>query len=208
MSSLFYPPVSVFGRTVAIGGASLLVTRTGGQPWQTIALGLAAGDVATTSCMRNADTIYVGTKFGALILMTWNGTNWVRTGLTSPFAAYTSCIAVDPGNPQRLWATSSQASVGSGMVSRSNNNGAQWTNCTAGLPRIPKNSVTVDPANGNRIWVAADVGVYESTDLGASWHPFSNGLPNAMAVDLLFHRQDRKLFCATRNRGVWIASIT
>lgn len=208
MSSLFYPPVSVFGRTVAIGGVALVVTRTGGPPWQTVTLGLTPGDVVTTSCMRDADTIYVGTRFGKVIQLAWSGTSWIRTPLAAPFAAYMSCIATDPGNPQRLWATSSQASVGNGMVSRSDNNGGQWTNCTAGLPRIPKNSVTVDPANGNRIWVAADVGVYESADLGATWHPFSDGLPNAMAVDLLFHKQDRKLFCATRNRGVWIASVT
>jgi hypothetical protein len=61
--------------------------------------------------------------------------------------------------------------------------------------------VVVDPANFKRVWVAADVGVYQTVDLGSSWASFSNGLPNAMAVDLLFHRQDRMLICGTRNRG-------
>ena len=42
-------------------------------------------------------------------------------------------------------------------------------NRTAGLPNIPINSVTVDPANFKRVWVAADVGVYQSLDLGATW---------------------------------------
>ena len=49
------------------------------------------------------------------------------------------------------------------------NGGAAWTDCTAGLPPIPKNAVVVDPANTNSVWVAADVGVYHSTNAGAAW---------------------------------------
>jgi hypothetical protein len=72
---------------------------------------------------------------------------------------------------------------------------------------LPINAVVVDPANFKRVWVAADVGVYQTLDLGSSWAPFATGLPNAMAVDLLLHKQDRILFCATRNRGVWTISV-
>jgi hypothetical protein len=82
-------------------------------------------------------------------------------------------------------------------VFRSDNGGASWVNCTAGLPNIPMNAVVVDPGNYKRIWVAADVGVYETLNLGSSWASFSNGLPNALAADLLFHKQDRMLICAT-----------
>ena len=97
--------------------------------------------------------------------------------------------------------------VGGGLVYRSDNAGATWVDCTAGLPAIPMNSVVVDPANFKRVWVAADVGVYQTVNLGASWTNFSAGLPNAMAADLLFHKQDRMLICATRNRGVWAINI-
>jgi hypothetical protein len=94
-----------------------------------------------------------------------------------------------------------------GRVYRSDNGGGSWVNCTAGLPNIPINSVVVDPANFKRVWVAADVGVHQTLDLGSSWAGFSNGLPNAMAVDLIFHKQDRQLFCGTRNRGAWIIPV-
>jgi len=43
--------------------------------------------------------------------------------------------------------------------------------------------------------------------MGTSWTPFSSGLPNAMAADLLFHKQDRMLICATRNRGAWVMAV-
>ena len=93
------------------------------------------------------------------------------------------------------------------MVYRSDDTGLTWVNCSSGLPAIPMNSVVVDPANGQRVWVAADVGVYQTMNLGAAWASFSLGLPNAMAADLLFHRKDRVLICGTRNRGAWAIAV-
>ena len=78
---------------------------------------------------------------------------------------------------------------------------------SSGLPRIPMNAVVVDPANFKRVWVAADVGVYQTLDLGTTWTSFSNGLPNAIAADLIFHKQDRTLVCATRSRGAWVVPV-
>ena len=203
--SLFYPPVEVSGATVAIGGVSFVVTRTGGPPWSTVSLGLPSGDGASAMRAIDANTFLVGTTKGRMLRVSWNGSNWIVKNLTSPAPRYISCVAIDPSNPMRIWVTLSQ--LGGGRVFRSDDAGASWTDCTAGLPPIPINSVVVDPANYLRVWVSADVGVYESLDLGASWSPFSAGLPNAMAVDLLFHKQDRILFCGTRNRGVWAIHV-
>ncbi len=203
--SLFYPPVEVSGATVAIGGVSFVVTRTGGPPWSTVSLGLPSGDGASAMRAIDANTFLVGTTRGRMLRVSWNGSNWIVKNLTSPAPRYISCIAIDPSNPMRIWITLSQ--LGGGRVFRSDDAGASWTDCTAGLPPIPINSVVVDPANYLRVWVSADVGVYQTHDLGASWSPFSAGLPNAMAVDLLFHKQDRILFCGTRNRGVWAIRV-
>src|SRR5262249_15377950 len=134
-----------------------------------------------------------------------NGSSWTVTNLTSPAARYISCVTVDPSNPSRVWVTLSQ--LGGGRVFRSDDGGASWTDCTGGLPTIPMNSVVGDPANYKRAWVAADVGVYQSVNLGGTWTSFSAGLPNALAADLLFHKQDRMLICGTRNRGVWVIKV-
>jgi photosystem II stability/assembly factor-like uncharacterized protein len=113
-------------------------------------------------------------------------------------------VGLDPSQPQRLWVTFSDSS---GKIFRSDTGGSAWTNCTSGLPSIPLNAVAVDPLNTQRVWVAAEVGVYETTDLGATWAAFSNGLPNAVAADLIVHAKDRRLFCATRSRGAWVIPI-
>ena len=202
---LFYPPVEVSGLTVAIGAKSLVVTRSGKKPWATVPLGLSSGELPSAMREIDANTLLVGTNAGRMLRMSWNGSAWKKTKLASPVDRYISCIAVDPSNGQRFWVTISE--VGAGRVFRSDDGGSSWKNCTSGLPNIPINAVVVDPANFKRVWIAADVGVYETQDLGASWTPVSNGLPNAMAIDLLLHKQDRALICATRNRGAWVMPI-
>jgi photosystem II stability/assembly factor-like uncharacterized protein len=204
-TSLFYPPVEVSGLTVAIGAKSLVVTRNGIAPWTTVSLALASGELPSTMRAVDANTLLIGTTRGGMLRLSWNGTTWSKTVLSSPAPRYISCIAVDPSNAQRIWVTISQ--MGAGHVYRSDDAGATWVNRSAGLPNIAVNAVVVDPANFQRVWVAADVGVYQTLDLGATWAAFSNGLPNAMAVDLLFHKQDRALICATRNRGAWVVSV-
>jgi hypothetical protein len=154
----------------------------------------------------DANTILIGSTAGRVLRLTWTGTTWSKTQLTSPTPRYISCIMVDPSNPQRYWVTISQ--IGGGLVYRSQDAGVTWVNCTnLGLPKIPMHSVAVDPANFQRVFVAGDVGVYQTMNQGASWHPWSAGLPNAMAADLLLHAQDRKLICATRNRGAWVIDV-
>ena len=208
VSSLFYPPVEVAGLTVGIGAVSLVITRNGAPPWATVPLGLSAGEVSTAMRAIDANTLLIGTNIGHMLKLAWTGAAWTNTTLSSPAAKYISCIAVDPSNPQRFWVTSTQVTGSGGRVYRSDNGGASWINRTAGLPNIPINSVVVDPANFKRVWVAADVGVYQTLDLGSTWTAFSKGLPNAMAADLLFHKQDRRLFCATRNRGTWVMPVS
>jgi hypothetical protein len=69
------------------------------------------------------------------------------------------------------------------------------------------NAIIVYPKDSKRIFVSADLGVYESQDGGGTWTTYGTGLPNALAVDLALHEADRVLFCATRNRGCWTIGV-
>jgi hypothetical protein len=206
VGSLFYAPVEVAGLTVGIAGASLMVTRNGLGPMTNVPLGLGAGEFPSAMKAIDANTLLIGTTAGRILRIWWTMV-WNKVQLTSPATKYISCITVDPSNPTRYWVTYSRISGPAGLVFRSQNSGTSWVNCTAGLPNIPINSVVVDPANFQRVWVAGDVGVYQTLNQGASWAPFTSGLPNAMAADLLLHAQDRKLICGTRSRGAWAISV-
>jgi hypothetical protein len=141
-----------------------------------------------------------------LFSSTFAGGGWgALTQLGTPRAnAFVSDLYVQPGTRARLWVT--HRTIGGGRVWSSDDSGATWTDRSAaggGLPGLPMNAVEVDPRNPNRVWVAADLGVYETRDGGAGWTDFANGLPNSFIGDLLYHPHARVLRAGTRNRGVW-----
>ena len=199
-NALFYPPMGVDSSTVSQAGQSVWISRDDGSNWTEVAL--PAGQVASALSVPDSDHVYAATTNGRVFRIDWSGAVWTAaTELTSPRAAYASAILVDPANANRIWLTYSQ--VGGSRVHRSDNGGTTWTDCTAGLPNLPINSVVVDNTDATRVWVSADVGVYQSTDTGATWASFFAGLPNVLVEDLKFHPTARVLRAATRNRGVW-----
>ncbi|WP_375444466.1 WD40/YVTN/BNR-like repeat-containing protein [uncultured Fibrella sp.] len=199
-STLFYPPMEACNDTIAQAGQSVFISRNRGTNWTEIAL--PAGLLASAMSMPTDGRLLVGTTSGRLFVLTWSGTSWTTTELTSPrTGANLSDAYVDPANANRIWVTYT-ARTG-GRVFRSSDGGTTWTDCSAGLPQLPVNAIEVQPGNANRVWVAADVGVYQSLNAGATWQPFANGLPNSLAVDLLYHPNARLLRVGLRNRGVW-----
>jgi hypothetical protein len=202
--SMFYPPMRCTdsnGATVAIAGGAVYVSRTNGSPWTRMAFPTAA--TASAICVPSADDVYVGATDGRVFHMQWNGSAWTAlTALTPPRAgASVSDMLVHAGNLNKIWATCS--SVGGGRVYRSDDAGAHWTDCSAGLPMLPVNAIEIDSRNVDRVWVAMDRGVWQSLDAGAHWTDFSNALPNAYVGDLCFHPHAWVLRAGTRNRGVW-----
>lgn len=200
-SRLFYPPVEVCNDTVAQAGQTVYISRNQGTTWTNVAL--PAGMVGSAMYIPNPNLVFVGTNTGRIFRIGWSGAAWLApVELTSPrLGAFVSDLHVSPSNTNRIWATYTTA--GGGRVFFSANGGATWTNFSAGLPNLPINAVEVDPGNPNRLWVAADVGVYRSLNGGSTWTAFSDGLPNTLAVDLIYHPHARVLRVATRNRGVW-----
>ncbi len=90
------------------------------------------------------------------------------------------------------------------------------------LLNIQHNAILADPRPGNhqRLWVAADLGVWTSPDAGATWSEISFGLPDAAVIDLDLvtiadpktpaetaagdlSRPFRVLRCSTYGRGVF-----
>ena len=203
-NSLFYPPMrctDTNGTTVAIGGGSLYVSVTNGSPWTRIAF--PAAGTASALCVPDANNVYVGLTDGRLYHTAWNGSAWgALSALTTPHAGiYVSDLLVSAANVKRIWVTST--TMGGGRVFRSDDAGTTWTDCSAGLPNLPVTAIEIDSRNANRVWVAMDRGVSQSTNAGASWVDFSNGLPNAYVGDLSFHPHAWVLRAGTRNRGFW-----
>jgi photosystem II stability/assembly factor-like uncharacterized protein len=204
LRKLFYPPVEVNDDVVVKAGEIVYVSTDRGDSWTDVALEQpAAGlpSVASALAIPTLDSILVGTIRGEVLRIDLENGAWgTPVPLTKPRDGWISDLLVDT---DRYWATFSNP----GAVFRSDDAGTTWSDVTANLPPLPVNAIASDPQDADRVWVACDVGVFESTNAGGDWSVFGTGLPNALAVDLLFYEPDRLLRVATRSRGVWEATV-
>ena len=180
---LFYPPLEVNGEVVVKAGEVVYLSTDSASSWSQVALPQPASgraSVASALAIPAGDHVLVGTIRGEVFRIDHAGGGWGDpTALTSPLDGWISDLVVDG---QRYWVTNSSP----GAVLRSDDQGATWTDVTANLPAIPVNAILTDPADSDRVWVACDVGVFESGDAGGSWTVLGTGLPNALAEDLVF----------------------
>jgi hypothetical protein len=71
------------------------------------------------------------------------------------------------------------------------------------LPNVPVNALVIDKDSPDTYYIATDVAVFRTTNAGASWTQFSQGLPNCAVFDLKLHSKSRLLRAATHGRGLW-----
>ena len=165
-------------------------------------LGIGLNDQAFAIAMSPADpeTLFVGIA-DALgnqpvnVMRTTNGgASWqdVTPPLGSPIGCRT--LAFDPADPSIVWAGFA-GGFGGGATWVSTTGGDGWVNRSAGLPGTPVQEIVSD---GTRVLVAGgllfggqDFGVYESSDMGASWTPVhDNDWPSLVINALAFDPND------------------
>ncbi len=75
---------------------------------------------------------------------------------------------------------------------------------TIGFPDVAVYSLVVMPYDTTIIWAGTGIGLFESTDNGASWHTTNYGLPNVAIYQMVVVND--QVVVATHGRGIW--SIT
>jgi photosystem II stability/assembly factor-like uncharacterized protein len=166
----------------------------------------------------NSNRIYAGT--GDTIWRTGQGKIFRSDdgGTTSPWAEKTGTlpsarplmdIAVDHTDENRVVVCYGGINVAgaTGHVFISTNGGNTWTDISGNLPDISVNGVAFDPTAPNTIYVGTDAGVYRTTNLGANWEAFDNGIPNVIITDLHVDVVNNLLFVSTMGRGMYKLSI-
>jgi hypothetical protein len=80
-----------------------------------------------------------------------------------------------------------------------------WSDASAGLPAVPVTKLIVSSrdSSGRTVYAATWIGVYETTDGGASWHLYGKGLPLVNVSDLYMPSDGSFLRASTYGRGVW-----
>jgi photosystem II stability/assembly factor-like uncharacterized protein len=204
----FYPPMQVRNNLIVQAGQSVFVSTDTGTTFQEQKLPQDAG-VATALWLMGPFQFLVGNDSGDMFRFDWDGNGWLEPiTLAQPRAGSISSIRGDPNNLRRLWVTYSDL-LGP-TVYRSDDGGDNWVSCMDGLPYVVANIVEVDPIEADTVYVGTDVGVWRTADGGdkCHWSVFSNGLPNAIVGDLVFHAKTGILRAATRSRGVWEVDVS
>jgi hypothetical protein len=122
---------------------------------------------------------------------------------TTPRAGWVSSLTFDPANSNVAYAT--YAGFGGTHVWKTTDAGATWTpldgSGDGALPDIPAHAVAID---GARLYLGTDLGIFVSTDGGASWAAEST-FPRAITEALVLGNtaRGRALFAFTHGRGAW-----
>ncbi|HEY9402447.1 MAG TPA: carboxypeptidase regulatory-like domain-containing protein [Pyrinomonadaceae bacterium] len=116
-------------------------------------------------------------------------------------------VAIDPNSKFTAYVTYSGYGLPAGQhVYKTTNLDAAivtWTASGTGIPDVPVNAIAIDPQNSNNVYVGTDIGVYVSTDAGATWNPYGTGLPRVAVFDMAIQNVHRILRIATHGRGMW-----
>ena len=135
-----------------------------------------------------------------------DGDNWTQSA-SFPLNGLETKIQADPSNISAAFVTFGGYATGGPHILRTVDRGQTWIDVTGDFPDQPANTMVVDPASPSDWYVGSDVGVWRSTDGGATWVPYGTGLVNALVTDLEIRREERKLVAGTYGRGVWEADL-
>jgi len=156
----------------------------------------------------NPDVIWTGSNDGVVQVTVDGGVSWTDVSTALP-DRWVTAVRAHPTNVVAAFATISGYRWNEPLprIYVTTNFGSTWTAITTGLPDAPVNDLVVDPADGDRLFVATDVGVFNSRDGGGSWQVFGRGLPNVVVTSLLIDERSATLLAGTFGRSVFAVSI-
>ncbi|MDO6491055.1 MULTISPECIES: VPS10 domain-containing protein [unclassified Cellulophaga] len=184
----------------------------GGKSWQTIkdydGEGFDMGRTYDVEFSRqNPNLGFATDELAGLYKTTNKGRSWKKTNFNLGGAH--NEIAVDPKNDniwyigagtfwdsKRFHRTANDKTGGTfrpkailGHIYKSTNKGSTWKKITNGLPaKLAVAKIIVDPTNTNNVIMAANTGLYLSSNKGESWTlAKNNGLPNNLPRDMTSH---------------------
>ena len=157
--------------------------------------------------------IAVGSAGGFIDITTNGGATWTDIDLITKVPGYLGFVTnMTWQDNQNLWITAVAQTPGALRVIKGTiaNPGDPWSTATFtamqnGLPDLPVTRVYFDPrdASRNTIYAATHVGIYRTTDGGANWAPFGNGLPTVRVNDIYMPPDGSFIRLATYGRGIW-----
>ena len=226
---LFYAPMALgpgTPNTLYFGTNKLYRSIDKGDTMTAVSQVLVAGvAVSAIGISPQNDNVRIAGLVNGTVFSTTTGANpLVNTAFPTPTNAtasatnrFISRAVIDPTNSNTAYVTLAYYTNPStaGQIWRTTNlnlgAAATWTsigNTGTGLPNVPFNAFAIDANDPTHpgvsvLYAGSDIGVFRSTDSGASWTAFGTGLPRSAVFDMAIQPTFRILRVATHGRGMW-----
>ncbi|HEU5109117.1 MAG TPA: hypothetical protein VFT95_11275, partial [Micromonosporaceae bacterium] len=200
-------------------------TDPGQRVWQRISPDLTEGTeprapgfgtvTAIGTTPADPNLVYAGTDSGLM----WVSRNamaepdqvtWQRLASPAFPGRWVTRITVDPQNPAIAWASFSGWRSGDPYphLVMTTDGGRNWDDIGGRkIPQAPINDVIRHPSKPLWLFIATDVGVYRTTNLGRNWVKVGANLPLVPVNDIDLPLGSDTLYAATYGRSVWTTSI-
>ncbi|MEQ8471209.1 MAG: glycosyl hydrolase [Marinoscillum sp.] len=154
--------------------------------------------------------IYVGSDDGLIHLTKDAGKTWTKVSDQLPQNYWVSRVTTSSHVEGRVYASLNGYRWDNfdAMVYVSNDFGKTWSAIGTNLPKEPVNVIKEDPKNENILYVGTDHGAYVSTNKGASFMSFVEGLPAVAVHDLVIHPRENELILGTHGRSLFTADVS
>jgi hypothetical protein len=144
---------------------------------------------------------------GHVDITTDGGTTWNDFSIGATVAGFGFISSINWGDANTLYITSENPSAGNIRLVKGTFNGATWifAGSDTGLPDVQSDRVILDPRDvtNQTLYAATDLGVFRSTNAGATWANWGTGLPNVRVSDLYASPDGSFLIASTYGRGIW-----
>jgi hypothetical protein len=165
---------------------------------------------------------YAAVAGGRVYVTTDSGANWYESkrAVAGSGTAYLSLAAVgfDPNDltGATLWAGAVATTLSDGTAIPAGKGhlfkctsaaGAAGATCApsfSGIPEVvPVNVVKVDPGSSSTVYVGTEIGMYRSTDGGATFSRYGTNLPYVSVTDIAVNADASAIRVSTFGRGFW-----
>jgi photosystem II stability/assembly factor-like uncharacterized protein len=181
-------------------GNGLFRSLDAGDTWQKV---LTGSVFAVTYAPSAPNRIYI-VNYGKVQVSVNEGQSWQPPGVGLPDGIPINSIAV-----HSMTETIAYAGTNDGRIYKTTDGGGSWQDIGAGLPAELVRTLTIDPLNPERIYVAGGHGnslFHRSLDGGRTWEPMSFDFPGRSMNDFAFHPTISGTMYAMTSWGLYLST--